>query len=339
MSATPDAELRARSRAEKIVPGIWRLRVPVPWPGVPHVNAWVIESDHGPTLVDTGIGGPGGMLQLESALAAAGYRIEQIVQVVCTHSHADHFGLAGPIVERASCPLWAHPSWAHIRRLASDPEGALLRRLEVARQSGVPIAALERYKESSRSAPKTFDLIGEPDHELINGVEIETGLGTWQVYETPGHAPSHVVLHHPERRLMLSGDHLLGRVLAFFDYGHTPDPVGEFLESLEVVRPLVTDLCLSGHGRPFRDIEVKIEANREMISGQLDGIRSALGDGARTGYEVVAGLLAAGGVELSPATAAWGLQVVLSLLDHLEVRGEISSEDDGDERIWGLVKS
>ncbi len=61
---------------------------------------------------------------------------------------------------------------------------------------------------------------------------------TWQVYETPGHAPSHVCLFQPERRLLISGDHVLGRISLYYDYGWTPDPVGEFLSSLDVVEGL-----------------------------------------------------------------------------------------------------
>ena len=49
-----------------------------------------------------------------------------------------------------------------------------------------------------------------------------------QVAFAPGHAPSHVVLHQPDRGLLLSGDHLLGRVSLYYDYGYTPDPAGEF---------------------------------------------------------------------------------------------------------------
>ena len=62
-------------------------------------------------------------------------------------------------------------------------------------------------------------------------MEVDTDLGVWNVYETPGHAPSHVVLHQPERGLLLSGDHLLGRVSLFYDYGWSPDPAGEFLRA------------------------------------------------------------------------------------------------------------
>ncbi len=124
----------------------------------------------------------------------------------------------------AGCELWIHPAWEHVRRLAEDPDGALDRRIEVARQSGVPAAALELYEQRRGTGTGIARLV-EPDHELVPGVEVETDLGTWQVHETPGHAPSHVVLHEPESGLLISGDHLLGRISLFFDYGHTPDPV------------------------------------------------------------------------------------------------------------------
>ena len=88
------------------------------------------------------------------------------------------------------------------------------------------------------------------DRDLVEGVEVETDLGPWAVLETPGHAPSHVCLHQPERRLLISGDHLLGRVSLYFDYGFTPDPVGEFLHSLDVVETLDARLALPGHAPP-----------------------------------------------------------------------------------------
>ena len=125
--------------------------------------------------------------------------------------------------------------------------------------SGVPLAALDRYRQERTAKPEELiDGIRAPDRELVPGVEVETDVGTWQVYETPGHAPSHVCLHQPERKLMLSGDHLLGRTVLFFDYGHTPDPLGEYLASLDVIEPLDVDLCLPGHGKPFREPAAKI---------------------------------------------------------------------------------
>ena len=94
--------------------------------------------------------------------------------------------------------------------------------------------------------------------------------------ETPGHAPSHVCLHQPERRLLISGDHLLGRVSQYFDVGYTPDPVGEFLHSLDVVDALDARLALAGHARPFTDVPGHIEANRRLVAERLEAVRDAL---------------------------------------------------------------
>jgi glyoxylase-like metal-dependent hydrolase (beta-lactamase superfamily II) len=322
-------------RTERVLPGIWRLRLPLPWPGVPHGNAWAIEADGGLVMFDTGIGGKGKLRQLDLALAGAGFGVEDVRLVVCTHSHTDHYGLAGAICERAGCELWMHPNWEHVRLVADDPEAALEARIEVARQSGVSPAALERYRERRSDEETGIDILREPDRDLLPGVEVETDLGSWQVVETPGHAPSHVVLHQPERRLLISGDHLLGRTVLFFDYGHSPDPVGEFCASLARVEPLEVDLVLPGHGRTFRDPEAKIAESRRQVDELLGKVREALGKGERTAFEIVEDII---GPEMVKTPASgWVLQIVLSCLDHLAIAGEVEGLDGSDPQRWRLT--
>jgi glyoxylase-like metal-dependent hydrolase (beta-lactamase superfamily II) len=323
------------ARAEKVLPGIWRLRLPCPWPGVPHVNAWAVARDGGVVLFDTGIGGAEGGGQLEFGLKLAGFELSDVRLVVCTHSHSDHYGAAATVVDASGCELWMHPAWGHIRAIVEDPDRAWDRRIEVARQSGLPEQALAAYEERRGEDPH-IDRIISPDRDLLPGVGIETDLGVWDVYETPGHAPSHVVLHQPERRLMISGDHLLGRVSLFFDYGHSPDPVGEFLSSLDVVDELETDLCLAGHGRPFRSVPEKIAANRQLTIEQRGRVLDSLRSGPKPAFEIVRDLL---GDSYSPGMAAWGLQITLAHLDHLELEGLTRSHIDGDEhKVWERVE-
>jgi glyoxylase-like metal-dependent hydrolase (beta-lactamase superfamily II) len=229
-----------------------------------------------------------------------------------------------------------HPAWEHVRLIADDPKAALEQRIEVARQSGVPAKSLERYRQSRDKSDETgIDAIKVPDRDLLPGVEVETDHGTWQVYETPGHAPSHVVLHQPESKLMISGDHLLGRTVLFFDHGHSPDPLGEFLSSLSEIEPLEVDLCLPGHGRPFRDPENKItEARRQIV--EIDGkVRASLAQGERTAYEIVGDFLGPDGLESQ--ASGWVLQIVLSFLDHMALAGEVVEIEDGDPHRWSLT--
>ena len=107
--------------------------------------------------------------------------------------------------------------------------------------------------------------------------------------ETPGHAPSHVCLFQPERRILISGDHLLGRISLYYDYGWTPDPVGEFLRSLDAVEALrpAPRLCLAGHARPFTDVQAHIEANRELVAQRVGATAVAIESQPLTAYEVV----------------------------------------------------
>ena len=330
-----DRKRPEQPRAEKVLPGIWRLRLPLFWPGVPHGNVWAVAADGGIVLFDTGIGDKGGLRRLDIALAQAGFGLEDVRLLVCTHSHTDHYGLAAPIVEGAGCELWMHPAWGHVRLMADDPKAALEQRIEAARQSGVPMASLERYRESREEDDDNgIAAIVEPDRELLPGVEVETDLGAWQVHETPGHAPSHVVLHQPERRLMISGDHLLGRTVLFFDHGHSPDPVGEFLGGLDEVEPLAVDLVLPGHGRTFRDPEAKIAEARRQVDELLGKVREALAEGERTAFEIVGEII--GAENLNTPVSAWVLQIVLSCLDHLVVLGEVEPVEGSDPKRWKL---
>jgi glyoxylase-like metal-dependent hydrolase (beta-lactamase superfamily II) len=313
---------------------LWRLRLPLPWPGVPHCNAWAIAAGPGIVLVDTGMHQPGSMAQLERALDQVNLRLEHVRLILSTHAHSDHWGQAAPIRDSAGCEFWMHPNHAHATRSHDDPEAALARRLEVGRQSGVPEAALEAYAERAKEIPSGVARVIEPDRALVPGVEIHSDLGTWEVYETPGHAPSHISLFQPERRLLISGDHLLGRISLFYDYGWTPDPAGEFLASLDVVDQLDARLCLSGHGRPFVDVPGHIDANRKLVHERVDAVLGALNGEPRTAVEIVPIVY---DEPLNQLNANWRLSETLSYLRHLEVAGRVTHEPDGAAERWRLA--
>ncbi|HEV3002179.1 MAG TPA: MBL fold metallo-hydrolase [Solirubrobacteraceae bacterium] len=317
------AEARRRrevGRGERVLPGVWRLRLPLPWPGVPHCNAWALAAGDGIVLVDTGMHEPGSMGHLERALEQVGLKLDHVRLLVCTHAHSDHYGEAATIVERTGCELWIHPAYEHVRLAATDYDAALERRIEVALQSGVPEEPLRAYQESQRGTGIGIAGLVPPDRELVPGVVVDTDLGPWTVHETPGHAPSHVCLFQPDRRLLISGDHLLGRVSLYYDFGHTPDPAGEFLRSLDVVDALDARLCLPGHGRTFTDVHAHVEANRVAVRERIARVLEVVGDGAGplTAFEAVPLVY---GQPVTPATANWWLSETLTYLVHLEREG------------------
>jgi glyoxylase-like metal-dependent hydrolase (beta-lactamase superfamily II) len=248
----------------------------------------VIAADGGVVLFDTGVGGPGRLRLFELALAGAGFGIEDVRLVVCTHAHTDHFGLAGPIAEAAGCEYWIHPWWDHLDLNSDDGPG--------------------RWVEGARA----------PDRALEPGTVVDTDLGSWVAHPTPGHAPSHMVFHQPERRLLISGDHLLGRTILSYERGPTTDPVGEYLVGLDLIETLEVELCLSGHGRTFRDPAVKIAEARRQIATLLELIESMLAERPHAAAEIMSGL-----EESKPDVPRAGIEMpnVQAYLDRLVALG------------------
>jgi glyoxylase-like metal-dependent hydrolase (beta-lactamase superfamily II) len=315
---------REVGRGERVLPGVWRLRLPLPFPFVPHCNAWAVAAGDGVVLFDCGMHEPGSLAHLERAMDQVNLRLEHVRLLVITHAHVDHYGQAATVVERSGCDLWMHPAHEHATHAAKDPEAALQQRIEIARSAGVPPEPLERWSRARRDSGAGVAELIEPDRPLLPGVEVRSDLGAWLVIETPGHAPSHVCLFQPERRLLISGDHLLGRISLYYDYGYTPDPVGEFLGSLDAVEAYGPRLCLPGHGRTFADVGAHIDANRALVAERLERLLTVLrGSGPVTAFEAVPGVH---GAEPTPATASWWLQETLCYLRHLEVTGQAAAE-------------
>ena len=184
---------REVGRGEKVIPGVWRLRLPLPWPGVPHCNAWALAAGPGVVLVDTGMHEPGSMAHLERALDQAGLKLEHVRLIVCTHAHVDHCGQAPAIAERAGCEVWMHENHAH-HTAAGDPEEAIKRRVVVAHQSGVPADSVQRWVERRRSQGTGQAGTLRIDRELTEGDTVSTDLGDLAGRR---HARSRAVAHLP----------------------------------------------------------------------------------------------------------------------------------------------
>jgi glyoxylase-like metal-dependent hydrolase (beta-lactamase superfamily II) len=103
--------------------------------------------------------------------------------------------------------------------------------------------------------------MAEPDVLLEDGTRPE--LPGWDLTTvwTPGHSPGHACFYSDERRLLLSGDHILPRItpnIAVHSQQHE-NPLGDFLESLLKVRALRTDEVLPAHEWRFAGLEERVD--------------------------------------------------------------------------------
>ena len=238
---------------------VFRLVLPLPFPGLDKVNAFLLAADDGSTLVDCGIYVPDeardhGWNDLVEALAACDHSPGDIARLVVTHPHIDHYGMAARLVEETGCELWMHRLARDEIEMYRDPDEARGKLRELLADHGVGGEELDELTAFEDWRPFVSGVV-EASRWVEDGDAFEVGAREWKLVHTPGHAHSHICLWTEGDAALVSGDHLLPTITPHIDFERQgeADPLGDFLESLAKVEALDPQLVLPGHGRPFSE--------------------------------------------------------------------------------------
>lgn len=306
----------------EVAEGIRRLTFPLPF-GIDHVHCYLVrQSDGSYMLVDTGLGVPGAEARWAPVLAALDGPLERIV---VTHFHPDHVGDSGPVAELASAPVFqGRADYEQCRRTWGD-ERSPERFARHVRVHGLPAAEVDELRRDSDWIASVVH--AAPDPELLDpGAEIDG----WQVLHLPGHADGHLALLRDG--ILLAGDAVLARIspaIGFYPDGR-PDPLGDYLATLERIVELAPLVALAGHHEPISDPPGRARELIEHHRERLDATRAALSDEPKSGYEVSLGLF---GPDLTPTLRRFALAESLAHLERL-VREERAQRVDEEERVF-----
>ncbi len=294
--------------------GIRRITTPLPTrPG--HVHSYLLPGDDGAMLVDTGIGLPDAQEVWSEALGG-----DEVARIFITHFHPDHVGAAADVHELTRAPVhqgaldyaqcelvWGNPAW---------PE----RIAEWFVTHGVPREITEELIDSGDSYRPFIRFQRDP-------VLVDDGdrLDGWDLVAAPGHADGQLCLL--KGGILVSADHLLGRISPTVGLwpASRPDPLGDFLESLERTIELAPTLALPGHGDPIED---PVARARELIAHHHERLafaESALTGEPRSAYDVSLDLF---GADLKPSARRFAVAEALSHLERLVLEERAERRDD-----------
>jgi hypothetical protein len=127
---------------------------------------------------------------------------------------------------------------------------------------------------------------------------------------------------------MIAGDTILGGITpAIGQYPNSrPDPLGDYLETLDRIEAMQLALALPGHKHRLRDPSARAREIRTHHHHRLDAAEAALGDRPRTAYEVSLELFEA---DLSAVLRRFALAESLAHLERLVYADRAARVDGG----------
>jgi glyoxylase-like metal-dependent hydrolase (beta-lactamase superfamily II) len=327
-------------RRREPAPGVFRLVLPLPWPGLDRVNAYLLEGPDGCTLVDAGMFLPdddgNGWDDVEGAFAATGHSPKDVSRLVITHTHIDHYGMAGRFVAESRCELVAHPLADRDIELYQHPEERVRRLRELFTDHGVAESELDELTQFEDWRRFISD-VALPTSHVDDGDTISVGDRKWQVVYTPGHSENHICLWSATDRLLISGDHLLPTITPHIDYERhgEKDPLGDFLESLVKVEKLDPAISLPGHGGPFEEGAERARIVVRHHERRLGSILQVVRREAHTAEQITQEIF---GSTLLNFQKRLALGEALAHIRYLSKRGEIERVK-GDDGTWRYTKA
>jgi glyoxylase-like metal-dependent hydrolase (beta-lactamase superfamily II) len=294
--------------------------------GIDHVHCYLLpSSDGGWTAVDTGLGLPDAGARWARTLD----RLDRPVQrIAITHFHPDHVGAAADLAELTGAPVFQGVddydqclrTWGELRVAGRMPD--------YLRVHGTPEADVESFEEEGRAFVQFVRFVRDPE-PLEPGGELDG----WEVLHLPGHADGHLAFLRDG--ILVAGDTLLGSITPNVGLypDSRPDPLADYLTSLERIAELAPRVALPGHGDPIEDPAGRA---RELIAHhreRLDRTAEALDGDPVSAYDVSLTLFP----DPLPATLRrFALAETRAHLEYL-VRRDGAKRVDGDERVSYLA--
>lgn len=316
---------------DQVLPRVYRIPVPLPENPLRELNAYFFQGGDRDLLVDTGFRQDPCREALFSGLREIGYRPER-TDVLLTHLHSDHSGLAPEIIGPGRHIYVSHADKSYLESYGSADAEVQRKTDAIYTAEGFPhsliLDSLRNNPARSMAPPVTDRYLG-----LDDGQVLEVGGYRLRCVLTPGHTPGHMCFYLEREKAMLTGDHVLFDITPNITaWPGVEDSLGDYLKSLTAVRGYDVALPLPAHRKSadFKDrIDHLLEHHQARLSEALDVVRAHSGQSAYTLAGYMTWKIRASTWADFPVAQKWfAVGECISHLEHLMVLGRVQRETD-----------
>lgn len=307
---------------EKIFNDIFRIEIALPGSPLGATYSYFIRGQGRNLLIDTAFNRAECRKQMDQAVREIGFSMSN-TDLFLTHVHSDHSGLAGYLA-KPETKIYTGNYTAQI--LTGKNIGIIHDYKEFVIQSGLVGMGVSPYDQSIHPGLKYASEVIDEVELIFNGNIIDLGDVILQCIETSGHAPDHMCLYEHKRKILFSGDHILGKITPNNTIWGTPwesscDYLGTYLKNLDKIALLDIELVLPGHRNILTDCYGRIEELKKHHEKRLNEILGILGNDRMNGAEIASkmkwNLRINSWDEFPPTQKLFAVGEALSHLSHL----------------------
>jgi len=319
---------------KEILPNLYRIEVPLPRNPLKAVNSYVIKAKGRSLIIDTGMNRKECMDVMSSGLKELAVDLKK-ADFFITHLHADHLGLVSSLATDTSTIYFNEADAAIV-----NSTGIWQKMVSFAGINGFPEDELQRAISSHpgyKYSPK-----GRLDfHILKEGDTIGIGDYLFECIETPGHTKGHMCLYEPNKKLFMSGDHILIDITPNISlWSNDENPLDEYLISLDKVYNFDIKLVLPGHRSAFNNHKARIQELKQHHQTRANEVLSILKKGSENAFQVASQMTWDMTYEswgLFPLPQKWfATGETIAHLKYLEEKGEVRREIKGQKVVFSL---
>ena len=312
---------------EEIKTDLYRMEIPLPENPLKSINSYVIKAPERSLVIDTGMDKEECLKAMRAGLKGLGVDLRK-TDLLVTHFHIDHIGLVSKLKTEESILYLSGPDADSIRQIKSGAHWDSM--IRFTGMNGFPE---DELRGAFRNHPGYLSQLEDPSSFKIleDGDLLNYGGYHFKCVHTPGHSRGHMCLHDPEKKILLSGDHVLNNITPSIQLRSADwNPLAEYLKSLDKVYGLDVELVLPGHRRPFRNLKERITELKDHHRKRAEEIISVLQGDKKTAYQVASLIswdISCESWDSFPVIQKWfAVGEVIAHLKYLEEEGRVRKE-------------
>jgi glyoxylase-like metal-dependent hydrolase (beta-lactamase superfamily II) len=312
---------------EEILPNIYKIEVILPQNPLRALNSYVLKGQKRNLIIDTGMNREECLTVLTKSLQELEVDLAN-TDFFITHMHADHSGLISYFQTKTSNVFCSQIDAEMINLMNSDEMWNNMHKFCLI--NGFPE---DELYEAINNHPgfKYRNRANIIFQTLREGSSLNVGDYHFKCIETPGHTKGHMCLYEADKKLLISGDHVLHDITPnLMLLSDNDNPLADYLKSLEKVYELEVKLVLPGHRKIFQRYQERIRELKKHHQVRTNEALQILGKVPQDAYQIASQMKwdvrYNSWNQFPPQQKLFATGEVLAHLKYLEEKGEVKKD-------------